>query len=135
MLINDTCINQKIPFTIAGVLRFHGQILTVVPQEKTSCYRCIFGEATNVDSGLSCSQAGVIGFVPGVIGCLQANEAIKFILNVGELITNKILFVDLLKNDFTTIKVQRDLKCIACGEEAKDLVSTYDYGGNNLCNE
>lgn len=135
MLINDTCINLNVPFTIAGVLRFHGQLLTVVPNEKTACYRCIFSEIPNDnDSRMSCSQAGVIGLVPGVLGCLESNEAIKYILNIGELITNKILYVDLLKNSFNFINVSREPKCIACGEDAKDLVEILDYGGN-YCNE
>lgn len=134
MLINDTCINLEIPFTIAGVLRFQGQIMTVIPKEKTACYRCIFGDATDGDNSLSCSQAGVIGFIPGIFGCIEANEAIKYILQIGELITNKILYIDLLKNNFDFIKVLKDKNCIACGDNAKDLVEILDYGGN-LCNE
>jgi len=134
MLINDTCVALKIPFSIAGVLRFHGQIMTVVPEEKTSCYRCIFGEMTGGDSALSCSQAGVIGLVPGILGCLEANEAIKSILNTGVLITNKILYVDLLKNSFNYIKVIRDTNCMACGDNAKDLVETLNYGVEGACN-
>lgn len=135
MLINDTCINLKIPFTIAGVLRFHGQIMTVIPKKKTTCYRCIFGEVVEDNLGMSCSQAGVIGFVPGVLGCLESNEAIKFLLGIGNLITNKILYVDLLKNSFNYIEVYRDENCIACGDEAEDLVSSMDYGGNTSCDE
>jgi len=135
MLVNDTCINLKIPFTIAGVLRFHGQIMTVVPENMTSCYRCVFGDITEGDSSMSCSQAGVIGFVPGVLGCLEANEALKYILNIGELLTNKIMYVDLLKNRFDFIEVHRNNKCIACGDDAKDLVGEVNYGGLNSCNE
>ncbi|MFX0048526.1 MAG: ThiF family adenylyltransferase [Candidatus Hermodarchaeota archaeon] len=135
MLINDTCINLKIPFTIAGVLRFHGQIMTVDPESKTSCYRCVFGDITEADSSMSCSQAGVIGFVPGVLGCLEANEALKYILGVGELLTNKIMYVDLLKNSFDFIEVHRDNKCKACGESAKDLVEIGNYGGLDSCND
>jgi len=100
MLINDTCVYLKIPFTIAGVLRFHGQIMTIVPEKKTACYRCLFGDITDVPTGMSCSQAGVIGLIPGILGCLEANEAIKYILNIGDLISNKIMYVDLLRNSF-----------------------------------
>lgn len=133
MLINDTCINLDIPFTIAGVLRFHGQLMTVIPKDKTSCYRCVFGDITHGDDGMSCSQAGVIGFVPGILGCIEANEAIKYILNIGELITNKILYVDLLSNSFNYINVYRDENCIACGDNSKDLVEIIDYGLDNIC--
>jgi molybdopterin/thiamine biosynthesis adenylyltransferase len=135
MLINDTCISLKIPFTIAGVLRFHGQIMTVVPENKTSCYRCVFGDITEGDSSMSCSQAGVIGFIPGVLGCLEANEALKYILNIGDLLTNKIMYVDLLRNSFDFIEIHRDNKCIACGDDAKDLVEEAIYGGLDACNE
>ena len=135
MLINDTCISLKIPFTIAGVLRFHGQIMTVVPENKTSCYRCVFGDITEGDSSMSCSQAGVIGFVPGVLGCLEANEALKYILNIGDLLTNKIMYVDLLRNSFDFIEVHRDNNCMACGDNSKDLVEEANYGGLDACNE
>ena len=135
MLINDTCISLKIPFTIAGVLRFHGQIMTVVPENKTSCYRCVFGDSTEGDSSMSCSQAGVIGFVPGILGCLEANEALKYLLSKGELLTNKIMYVDLLRNSFDFIEVHRDNNCMACGDNAKDLVESSNYGGLDACNE
>ncbi|MHA1437006.1 MAG: HesA/MoeB/ThiF family protein [Promethearchaeota archaeon] len=133
MLINDACITLKIPFSIAGVLRFHGQIITVVPKEKTACYRCVFGDISEAPTGMSCSQAGVIGLVPGVLGCLEANEAIKYILNIGELITNKILYVDLLKMNFNFIEVYRDNNCLACGNDAKNLIKIKDYGFENVC--
>lgn len=135
MLINDTCISLKIPFTIAGVLRFHGQIITVDPENKTSCYRCVFGDITEGDSSMSCSQSGVIGFVPGILGCMEANEALKYILNIGDLITNKIMYVDLLRNSFDFIEVHRDNNCMACGDDAKDLVEEANYGGLDACDE
>ena len=133
MLINDTCISLRLPFTIAGVLRFHGQIMTVIPEKKTTCYRCIFGNVIQGDDRFSCSQAGVIGFTPGILGCIEANEAIKHILNIGKLIINKILYIDLLRNNFNFVKVNRDNDCIACGDNSKDLVELTDYGIDNVC--
>lgn len=133
MLINDACVSLKIPFTISGVLRFNGQIITVVPEQKTTCYRCIFREVTEAPSGMSCAEAGVIGSIPGVLGCMEAIEAIKCILDIGELIINKILFIDLLRNSFNFIDVYRDENCIACGDNAKDLVKTYNYGSDFAC--
>jgi len=133
MLINDACINLKIPFTIAGVLRFHGQIITVVPKEKTTCYRCIFNGIPSAPSGMSCSEVGVIGLVPGVLGCLESNEAIKYILKIGELITNRILYIDLLKCRFRFIDVYRNENCIACGEYPEDLIKTHNYGFDTTC--
>ncbi|MFX1380123.1 MAG: ThiF family adenylyltransferase [Promethearchaeota archaeon] len=133
MLVNDACIYLKIPFTIAGVLRYHGQIITVVPEDKTACYRCLFGDVIDTPTGMSCSQAGVIGFIPGILGCLEANEAIKYILKVGDLIVNKILYVDLLRNTFNFIDIYRDENCLACGETALDLVETYNYRIEDFC--
>ncbi|MFX1391639.1 MAG: ThiF family adenylyltransferase, partial [Promethearchaeota archaeon] len=133
MLINDACVNLKIPFTIAGVLRFHGQIMTVVPERKTTCYRCIFGDIQEAPTGMSCSQAGVIGPTPGILGCMEATEAIKYILDIGNLIINKILYVDLLVNSFDFINVYRDENCIACGDNALDLVQIIDYGVERAC--
>jgi len=133
MLINDVCVYLQIPFTIAGVLRFHGQIMTTVPEKKTACYRCLFGDITETPTGMSCSEAGVIGLIPGILGCIEANEAIKCILDVGDLIINKIMYVDLLRNAFNFIDIYRDENCIACGENTIDLVETYDYRIEDVC--
>lgn len=133
MLTNDTCINLGIPFTIAGVLRFHGQIMTVIPEKDTACYRCIFGDVAIDGERMSCSQAGVIGLIPGILGCLEANEAIKSILNIGDLIINRILYVDLLKYSFNFIDLYKNPDCLACKKDATDLVEQLDYGRSNIC--
>ena len=135
MLINDTCVSLKIPLTIAGVLRFHGQIISIVPEDNTSCYRCVFGDSIEGDDSMSCSQAGVIGFVPGILGCLEANEALKYLLDIGNLLTNKIMYVDLLRNSFDFIEVHRNNNCLACGDNADDLVEIGNYGGLDACDE
>ncbi|MHA2182327.1 MAG: HesA/MoeB/ThiF family protein [Promethearchaeota archaeon] len=135
MLINDACIQLKIPFTIAGVVRFNGQILTVDPENNTACYRCIFGDITENEPSMSCSQAGVIGVIPGIVGCIQANEAIKHILNIGDLITNRMLFLDLLKYRFSFINVVKNENCLACGDHAKNLVDTHTYNIGDACFE
>ncbi len=135
MLINDACIQLKIPFTIAGVVRFNGQIITVDPENNTACYRCIFGDITENDPTMSCSQAGVIGLIPGIVGCIQANEAIKHILNIGDLITNRMFFLDLLKYRFSFINVVRNEKCLACGDNAENLVDTHTYNIGDACFE
>ncbi len=135
MLINDACISLKIPFTIAGVIRFNGQIITVNPTEKTACYRCIFGDITKNDPTMSCSQAGIVGLIAGIIGCIQANEAIKYLLNIGDLIVNRMLFLDLLKYRFSFVKIVRNEKCLACGDNSKDLVATHEYNIGDACFE
>ncbi|HEC39180.1 MAG TPA: hypothetical protein ENI29_13155, partial [bacterium] len=135
MMINDACVNLNIPFTIAGVIRFNGQILSVIPEEKTTCYRCVFGDVTEHEPSMSCSQAGVIGLIPGIIGCIQANEAIKYLLNIGDLIVNRMLFLDLLKYRFSFLKVLRNEECLACGDNPKDLIETQDYKIEDACSE
>lgn len=135
MLINDACINLKIPFTIAGVIRFNGQIMTVIPNKKTACYRCVFGDVTEHEPSMSCSQAGIIGLIPGIVGCIQANEAIKYILGIGDLIVNRMLFLDLLKYRFSFIKIVRNESCLACGDNAVNLVETQDYRIGDACFE
>jgi molybdopterin/thiamine biosynthesis adenylyltransferase len=135
MLINDTCSYMEIPFVIAGVLRFQGQIMTVIPQKKTACYRCVFGDVNDIDSSMSCSQAGVIGLVPAILGSLEASEAVKYLLNAGDLLTNQILYVDLLQNRFDSIKVVRNESCLACGENKEDLVSKIKYEIGDRCEE
>ncbi|MHA1913967.1 MAG: HesA/MoeB/ThiF family protein [Promethearchaeota archaeon] len=135
MLINDACINLKIPFTIAGVVRFNGQIITVIPDKKTACYRCVFGDVTEHEPSMSCSQAGIIGLIPGIVGCIQANEAIKCILGIGDLIINRMLFLDLLKYRFSFIKIVRNEDCVACGDNAGNLVETLDYRIGDACFE
>ncbi|MHA2006102.1 MAG: HesA/MoeB/ThiF family protein [Promethearchaeota archaeon] len=133
LLINDICCHLKIPFTVAKVLRFHGQILTVVPEKKTACYRCVFGDVANETERMSYSLVGIIGLIPGVLGCLEANEAIKYIIGKGDLSINKILYIDLLLNKFNTIDVYRNENCPACGEQAENLVGTYNYKIEDEC--
>jgi len=133
MLVNDACVYLKIPFTIAGAIRYHGQLLTVVPEKRTTCYRCVFGTIKNLDDRMSCSQAGVIGVIPGILGSIEANEAIKYLLEIGDLITNKMLFVDLLKNNFSFINVYREINCIICGENPKDFTEIKRYGSDIAC--
>ncbi|TFF88061.1 MAG: HesA/MoeB/ThiF family protein [Promethearchaeota archaeon] len=133
MLINDLCIKLGIPFTIAGVLRFHGQILTVIPEEKTTCYRCVFGDVKTLPSSMSCSQAGVMGYLPGIFGCIEANESIKYLLNLGNLIVNRMLFIDLLEYHFNFIEIKRDENCLACGKNPVDLIKTVNYQMDDRC--
>lgn len=131
-IINDSCVLEEIPFTIAGILRFDGQILTVIPK-KTACYRCIFPSPPPPGHIPSCSQAGVFGAIPGIVGSIQASEAIKYFLNIGKLITNSILVINIEDLDFQLVSIQKNGKCKACGEDPEDLLNTYDYYQNEIC--
>lgn len=114
-LINDACYFTGVPFSHAGILRFDGQLFTVIPGQ-TACYRCIFREPPPANAVPTCSQAGVLGGVAGVIGCLQATEALKYLLGVGELLTDRMLIFDALGMHFREVKFRRNPKCPLCGE-------------------
>ncbi|MBA7679956.1 Sulfur carrier protein adenylyltransferase [subsurface metagenome] len=114
-LINDACYFEKVPFSHAGILRFDGQLITVLPGE-TTCYRCIFHSPPPAGVVPSCSEAGVLGVLAGVIGLLQATEAIKFLLGVGDLLTNTLLVYNALEMGFYKVKLNRNQNCLLCGE-------------------
>jgi len=114
-LINDACFFQKIPFSHAGVLRFDGQLITVLPG-KTTCYRCIFHSPPPAGVVPSCSQAGVLGTLAGVIGSLQATEAIKYLLGIGGLLTGTLLTYNALTMEFRKVRLNRNPNCPLCGK-------------------
>jgi molybdopterin/thiamine biosynthesis adenylyltransferase len=117
-LINDACYFRKVPFSHAGILRFEGQLITVLPGE-TACYRCIFRSPPPAGAVPSCSQAGVLGTLAAVIGALQATEAIKYILGIGELLTNTLLTYDALAAVFRRVPLKRNPNCILCGGDPR----------------
>ena len=113
-LINNACVKAGKPFSHAGVIRFNGQLMTYVP-ECGPCYRCIFKEPPPDNEVLNCSQAGVIGAMCGVIGSLQAMEAVKYITGVGELLTGSLLVCDAMTMEFRKVKLPECTgDCIAC---------------------
>lgn len=114
-LINDACVMAKKPFSHAGIIRFKGQLMTYVPGEGP-CYRCVFKNPPPKDAVPTCKQAGVIGAMGGVIGSLQAMEAIKYIIGKGDLLTGRLLTYDALKMEFHTIKLPKDHHCAICGD-------------------
>ncbi len=114
-LINDACYFEKVPFSHAGILRFDGQLITVLPGQ-TTCYRCIFNSPPPAGAVPSCSQAGVLGVLAGVIGSLQGTEAIKYLLGIGDLLTNALLTYDALTMKFRKVPLQRNENCPLCGE-------------------
>ena len=115
-LINDACVLGKIPYVHGGILGFTGQIMTVVP-EKSACYRCVFGEAPPADTVRGCSQVGVLGATAGMLGTMQATEALKFITKTGKLLTDRLMTFDALEMEFRTIKLKRQKGCPLCGSK------------------
>ncbi|WP_099467702.1 HesA/MoeB/ThiF family protein [Konateibacter massiliensis] len=124
-LINDACVMAKKAFSHAGIIRFQGQLMTYVPGEGP-CYRCVFKNPPPKDAVPTCKQAGVIGAMGGVIGSLQAMEAVKYIVGQGDLLTGKLLTYDALKMQFRTVKLPKDNQCAICGEHP-EITKLIDY--------
>jgi len=124
-LINDACVFTKKPFSHAGIIRFQGQTMTFVPGEGP-CYRCIFHSPPPPDKVPTCKQAGVLGVMGGIIGTIQATEAIKYILGIGDLLTGYLLTYDALKMEFRKIKLPNNKKCQVCGE-SPTITELIDY--------
>ena len=115
-LINDACVLSRKPYSHAGAVRFGGQTMTYVP-EQGPCLRCLLDEVPPPDQSTTCSQAGVLGAVTGVLGSIQATEAIKYLLGAGDLLVGRVLSYDSLRMRFQTIQVPRAAdRCKVCGE-------------------
>ena len=112
-LINDACVIAKKAFSHGGILRFDGQTFTYVPG--SACYRCIFPTPPPKDAVPTCSQAGVLGSIAGMLGTIQATEALKYILGKGDLLTNRLLTFNALKMQFRTIPIKKHENCAICG--------------------
>lgn len=111
--INEACIRAGKPFVYGGVLAWAGQMFTVLPGQGP-CFRCIFRE-TPPPNAPSTSELGILGAVPGVIGVLQAAEAIRYILGTGELLVGRMLIYDALSASFCEVALERDNECPSCG--------------------
>jgi molybdopterin/thiamine biosynthesis adenylyltransferase len=131
-LINDACVLGKKPYSHGGILRFDGQTLTVKPGE-SACYRCIFPAPPPKNAIPTCSEAGVIGVLPGVIGTLQATEAIKFLLGIGDLLTGRLLTYSARSLKFREIAIQRNPKCPVCGAHPTITELKDDADALNVC--
>ncbi len=138
-LINDACVMAKKPFSHAGIIRFKGQLMTYVPGQGP-CYRCVFKNPPPKDAVPTCKQAGVIGAMGGVIGSLQAMEAVKYIIGKGDLLTGYLLTYDALTMEFRKVKLPKDTsKCDVCGDNPS-ITQLIDYeqaecDGVHLTNE
>ena len=114
-LVNDACVIAKKPLVHAGIFRFDGQIMTIVPGIGP-CYRCLFPEPPPPGAVPSCQEGGILGAVAGVLGVLQANEVLKFILGAGQLLAGRLLIFNALDSTFRTVKVPKDKDCPACSD-------------------
>ena len=130
-LINDACYLANIPFSHAGILRFYGHLLTVLPGQ-SNCCRCVFGGPPTAHTVPSCAQAGVLGVLPGVIGSLQATEAIKYLLGIGDLLTDTLLLYDARNMEFNRVALKKNPKCPLCGEDP-EITELRDEEASTAC--
>jgi len=125
-LVNDASLLKRIPVVHGSIFRFEGQA-TVFDPYNGPCYRCLLPEPPPPELAPSCAEAGVLGVLPGIIGSIQALEAIKVILDLGEPLIGRLLAYDALEESFRTFRVRRDPKCPACGEDVDEIViAEYD---------
>jgi adenylyltransferase/sulfurtransferase len=124
-LVNDACVLSKKPLAHGGIYRFDGQAITIMPGE-SPCLRCLFPEPPPPGLVPGCQEAGILGAVAGAIGIIQANEVLKYVLGIGELLTGKLLVFSALDSSFRQLKVPRYPKCPVCGE-SPEITKLIDY--------
>ena len=117
-MINDACYLAKTPLVSAALLRFEGQITTIKAYEgdEAPCYRCIFPHPPAPGLVPRCEQAGIFGSVAGVLGTMQATEALKELLGLGRSLSGRLVLYDAMNSDTRSLKVQRDPACALCGD-------------------
>jgi molybdopterin/thiamine biosynthesis adenylyltransferase len=124
-LVNDACVMTGTPLSMAGIFRFSGQILTVIPGEGP-CYRCLIPQPPPPGAIPSCQEAGVLGAMAGAIGVMQATEILKLILGKGEVLSGRLLLFEALQMRFEPIEVKRNPECPVCSE-TPSITELIDY--------
>ncbi|MFL6519640.1 MAG: molybdopterin-synthase adenylyltransferase MoeB [Chthoniobacterales bacterium] len=125
-LSNDVCVFARKPNIYGSVFRFEGQASVFAPHLGGPCYRCLFPEPPPPGAAPSCAEAGVLGVLPGIIGLIQATEALKLIVGVGETLAGRLLHFDALKMKFREFNLRRDPQCPVCGD-SPTIFEPIDY--------
>jgi adenylyltransferase/sulfurtransferase len=129
-LVNDACVLLGKPNVYGSIFRFDGQA-TVFAHPGGPCYRCLYPEPPPPGLVPSCAEGGVLGVLPGVIGLIQATEAIKIVLGKGETLVGRLLLYDALSMKFREVKIKRDPSCPVCGDEpaVRELIDYFEFCG------
>jgi molybdopterin/thiamine biosynthesis adenylyltransferase/rhodanese-related sulfurtransferase len=114
-LVNDASVWHDIPVVHGSIYRFEGQVTVFKPHEGP-CYRCLFPQPPPPELAPSCAEGGVLGVLPGIVGSLQASEALKLALGIGESLAGRLLLFDALATEFSEVSLRRDPDCPVCGE-------------------
>lgn len=128
-LTNDACVFLKKPLVEGSVLLFDGQATVFLPGK--GCYRCLYPTPPPPGVVPSCADAGVLGVLPGVVGCMEAIETIKLILGLGESLSGRLLLFDALAMEFRTVRIRRDPDCVVCGDHptVTELIDYEEFCG------
>ena len=129
-LVNDTCVLLGIPNVYGSIFRFEGQV-SVFDAKRGPCYRCLYPEPPPPGLVPSCAEGGVLGVLPGIIGTMQAAEAIKIIIEKGTPLIGKLLFLDVMEMKIDELILRKDKNCPICGENAtiKELIDYEEFCG------
>ena len=130
-LTNDACVLLRKPNVYGSIFRFEGQASVFAPHMGGPCYRCLYPEPPPPGTVPSCAEGGVLGVLPGIIGCLQATKILKLILGQGVSLVGRLLLVNALEMRFRELKLRRDPQCPICGERPtiKDLIEYQQFCG------
>ena len=134
-LLNDHCVLTGTPLSHGAIYRFEGQVTTFTNDrggeaEDPPCYRCIFPEAPEPGTVPDCATTGVLGVLPGTIGCIQATEVVKYLLDTGELLEGRLLMYDAMGMTFETVDVLSNPECPVCGDDpAIESIEDVAYEG------
>ena len=126
-LVNDACFFAKKTLISASMFRFEGQLTAIKPHQGYPCYRCLYPEPPPAGLVPNCQEAGVLGVLAGTMGILQASEAIKEILGIGETIADKLVIYDALEMKFRKVSRPKDPACPLCGPNPKIKDLSLDY--------
>ena len=128
-LVNDACVKLRLPNVHGAIYRFEGQVSVFWPareDEPGPCYRCLFPEPPPAELAPSCAEAGVLGVLPGVVGTLEAVEAIKILLGIGRPLVGRLLLYDALQQRFSEMRIERNPACPVCSDQA-EVIAYPDY--------
>jgi adenylyltransferase/sulfurtransferase len=124
-LLNDFCRIHEIPIAHGAIYKFEGQLTTLVPDGP--CYRCLFPEAPEPGTVPDCATTGVLGVLPGTVGCIQATEAVKLALDAGDQLEGRLVFYDAMELSFETVPYQQNPQCPICGDDPIDSIADIEY--------
>ncbi|WP_458186148.1 SAMP-activating enzyme E1 [Haladaptatus sp. NG-WS-4] len=124
-LVNDVCTLTETPFSHGAIYKFEGQVTTFTTDGP--CYRCLFPEAPPEGMVADCATTGVLGVLPGTVGCIQATETVKYLIGIGEVLDGRMLFYDAMDMSFEEVQYRPNPDCPVCGDDPIDSIAEVEY--------